>query len=448
MYIDNNDFSAYDCILFRTALSDPKLFDILNKFKVLSNNKLIKLSEMLYSYYKKNKSLPDFEYFKDLIPDKPGYEDITKTIEINDATLQAFHDTVHKLSFQSAVINIAENALNADKDYTTENLIKDVRNATYEYQDKVDDRFELSSYKSILDIVRKHRERKERYLSSGYKHIDEVLNTGGWKPGNTYCVMGLTGTGKSIFLCNFAVQSMKSGYKTLYISTEMDHIKICDRILCSYFGEESLEAVGLRVQNLMKAQEEIMGIIEVIKVHPNDTSCSDIQSEIDNMSNKPDIVIIDYADELRATEKVANEYDKHGIVASDLKRLAEINNMPVITATQTNRTAEGQDGGTKDWVGMYAVADSQKKVRILDVLFSIKQTIKDKDRHQIYLDVVKNRYGRCGIQLPFKINYKTMRITEDNTVQDFKNIAKALQHKESEQKSIIDIKRKEGKKVL
>ena len=151
MYIDNNDFSAYDCILFRTALSDPKLFDILNKFKVLSNNKLIKLSEILYSYYKKNKSLPDFEYFKDLIPDKPGYEDITKTIEINDATLQAFHDTVHKLSFQSAVINIAENALNADKDYTTENLIKDVRNATYEYQDKVDDRFELSTYKSILD---------------------------------------------------------------------------------------------------------------------------------------------------------------------------------------------------------------------------------------------------------------------------------------------------------
>ena len=139
----------------------------------MSNNKLIKLSEILYSYYKKNKSLPDFEYFKELIPDKSGY------------------------------------------------------------QDKVDDRFELSSYQSILDIVRKHRERKERYLSSGYKHIDKVLNTGGWKPGSTYCVMGLTGTGKSIFLCNFAVQSMKSRYETLYIFTEMDHIQIYDRILLS-----------------------------------------------------------------------------------------------------------------------------------------------------------------------------------------------------------------------
>ncbi len=247
--------------------------------------------------------------------------------------------------------------------------------------------------------------------------------------------------------CNFAVQSMKSGYKILYISTEMDHIQIYDRILRSYFGDESLEAVGLRVQN-MNFQEEIMGIIEVIKVHPNDTSCNDIQNEIDNMSNKPDIVIIDYADELRATEKVANEYDKHGIVASDLKRLAEINNMPVITATQTNRTAEGQDGGTKDWVGMYAVADSQKKVRILDVLFSIKQTITDKNRNQIYLDVVKNRYGRVGIQIPFNINYKTMRITEDNSVQDFKNIEKVHHHKESEQKSIVDIKRKDGEIVL
>ncbi len=122
--------------------------------------------------------------------------------------------------------------------------------------------------------------------------------------------------------------------------------------------------------------------------------------------------------------------------------------MPVITATQTNRTAEGQDGGTKDWVGMYAVADSQKKVRILDVLFSIKQTIKDKDRNQIYLDVVKNRYGRVGIQLPFNINYKTMRIVEDNSEQDFKNIEKVLHHKESGQKSIIDIKRKDGEIVL
>ncbi len=86
--------------------------------------------------------------------------------------------------------------------------------------------------------------------------------------------------------CNFAVQSMKSGYKILYISTEMDHIQIYDRILRSYFGKESLEAAGLRVQNMMNAQEEIMGIIEVIKVHPHDTSCSDIQSEIANMSKK------------------------------------------------------------------------------------------------------------------------------------------------------------------
>ena len=95
--------------------------------------------------------------------------------------------------------------------------------------------------------------------------------------------------------------------------------------------------------------------------------------------------------------------------------MAEINNLPVITATQTNRAAEdSENGGTKKWVGMSAIADSSKKIRLVDMLLSITQSTNDKVGNILNLLVLKNRFGQSNTKISFLINYQTMRIEELN----------------------------------
>jgi KaiC/GvpD/RAD55 family RecA-like ATPase len=226
-----------------------------------------------------------------------------------------------------------------------------------------------------------------------------------WRQKTLTSIIGLSGVGKSIFLVNFARDNLENGYNVLYISTEMDEVDILERLAKSLYRVLDEREVILK--------EAIpIGKLSIQKVHPYDTTYLDIQGIIDTLGWKPDIVYIDYADELKSHEEAKSEYDAQGIIYSGLKKLAEMNDIPVVTATQTNRTAEAEGGGTKKYIGYAAVADSSKKIRLADTLFSIIQSPCDKDMGIISLTVIKNRKNTSGQKMPFDINYSKMRIEE------------------------------------
>jgi hypothetical protein len=266
----------------------------------------------------------------------------------------------------------------------------------------------VTCHNDIVAALRRVEENKNQYLTTSIKSLAKALNDDehkAWRQKTLTSILGLSGIGKSIFLINFARDSMENGYSVLYISTEMDQIDILERLAKSLYKSKDEREI------ILKPALEF-GKLAIHKVHPYDTTYFDIQGIIDNLGWKPDIIYIDYADELLAHEKAASEYDAQGVIYSGLKTLAEINNTPVVTATQTNRTAADEQGGTKKHVGYAAVADSSKKIRLADTLFSIIQTASEKDLGVISLSVIKNRKNTSGQNLPFNIDYRMMRIDE------------------------------------
>lgn len=266
----------------------------------------------------------------------------------------------------------------------------------------------ISCHGDMLKALKRVSENHDRWLKTNIKSLAQALNDDevlAWRQRTLTSIIGLSGVGKSIFLINFARDNLENGYNVLYISTEMDEIDILERLAKSLYRVTDEREVVLK-------SEIPIGKLSIHKVHPHDTTYLDIQGIIDALEWKPDIIYIDYADELKSHEKANSEYDAQGIIYSGLKILAEMNDIPVVTATQTNRTAEGDEGGTKKHVGYAAVADSSKKIRLADTLFSIIQSIDDKKMGLISLSVVKNRKNTSGQKLPFNINYKQMRIQE------------------------------------
>lgn len=305
--------------------------------------------------------------------------------------------------------------------------------------------FNPGSCQDIIDMFKKiEAAEEESKLRTLWPRLDETVG-GGLRKGSTYMYMGLSGIGKSIFLSNIARSvwfgdAFSSGKDVLYITTEMNEVQTSDRIVRSAFKAYNMKQAKEKMMLYVKNKTEIKWAhLDVIKVHPNDTSCDDIQKIISELSYKPELIIIDYFDELKASAASASDYDKHGLVAADLKKLAEVNECPVVSATQTNRGGANANGsGTKETMSQADISDSHKKVRTLDVLLGITQTEDMKDDESgtgtYIIQFVKNRYGANGKKILYNIDYKSMRLDEVSyTSKD----EKAPSKKEKVEKEVI-----------
>ena len=390
--------------IIKTGLLNPEIIPDILASSLLEEKSAKKLKRV-YDIYLKNKKMPSPSLLNGIFNFNLG--------EINEADTE----TVYQLLCESNIVDYVcslEERLHSGEPVLPEDVHSLERRYIKDYGNKAENRFTVQSFEDLLHLKKEMDAKEEEFVETGFKSINDLTKgnnkelTGGWRPGSLYTIMGLSGYGKSIFLSNFARDSWSLNNNVLYISTEMDHLDTYDRILKSFYRVENFDDIVL-----LKDRQFPSGRIEVVKVHPNDTTYLDIQNIIDGLNWKPDVLYIDYADELKCHEKSNSEYEGQGIIYAGLKKLAEVNRLPVITATQTNRGAEdGENGGTKKWVGMGAIADSTKKIRLVDMLFSITQSVNEKKEHILNLIILKNRFGQSNTRISFSINYQTMRIEE------------------------------------
>jgi len=379
---------------------------------------------LVYEQYKKTNKIISLDLAKSVF-------DIN-TLETNEADLEYAYQQLEQWN----VLQFLNKAV--DKQETSWQEIETLQNKYKKtYGDKTKSSTSFSSYEDIDKIYKDFQQTTIDTISTGYPSFDTMLNEQkGWMRKGLYSVMGLSGYGKSIFLTNFARSSFQNNQKVLYISTEMTEPEINERFFKSLTNKTTFQEAFLHIQKYKLKYE---GSFQVIKIDPYDATVNDIQNIIDKVEVKPDILYIDYADELLPDVKVNSEYDAQGNVYSRLKKLANENNIPVITATQTNRTAEAENGGTKTYVGFGAIADSSKKIRLVDGLFSIIQQNGDREENKIYLQIVKNRKSKSGEMLEFNIDYSTMRINESGIVPLKDIIKKNRDSKIQEKKSTLNM---------
>lgn len=380
----------------------PDLLEWVRKLGV--SDSLSKQLDTLEKVYKENKQFPALETLKQ-------YWDIDTNISDADVSfLLTDVESYQKKKFVESLYADKENLSIEEVNSRWKKLVPDTnkREVTEFQVDNVNDLFAI--WKNIED------ESNIGKIPSGYSAINEKIE-GGFKNGSSICWLGPSGSGKTLWLCNEAANIWHGQEKrVLYISTEMNEKAIFSRIMRSAFNSSTQNMVK-SLTSIQTSKQYPWPQIKVIKVHPNDTNCNEIQERIDQLDWKPEVIVIDYFDEIRATEKSANEYDKHGIVASDIKKLAEVNNCPVITATQANRSALDEGGGSKEIVSAVNIGDSYKKVRTLDLLLCIIQPkfLKSVNKYELYID--KNRYGPSNTSVgQFDIDWDTMKITSSNTL--------------------------------
>jgi replicative DNA helicase len=225
---------------------------------------------------------------------------------------------------------------------------------------------------------------------------------GGLGPGELGVIVAPSGVGKTWVLCALGAAAVKAGMNVVHYSLELSEHYVGQRY-DTVFTQIPSGDLKNRKEDVLQKIKKLKGRLLIKYFPPKGISARNIESHIEKMTaagNKPDLVIIDYADLLLSTtNKSESTYGEQGGVYIELRGMGGMLGIPVWTASQTNRSAIDSEVIEAD-----KVADSYAKVMNADFIMSISRKSKDKLNNTARFHVMKNRFGPDGLTFPSKMD--------------------------------------------
>lgn len=241
------------------------------------------------------------------------------------------------------------------------------------------------------------------------------ITNGGLPNKSVMVLLGGTGTGKSLFLTHMATDFMMQGLQVLYITMEMSEEKIEERIDANLLDISIGELLGVNKERyynaVKKKRTQTMGNI-ITKEYPTASAhAGHFRFLLNELKLKkeytPDVVIVDYLNICASSRMKAgtDSYTLIKAVTEELRGLAQEFNLPILTATQTNRS-----GYRASDVELTDISESFGTAATADIVVAIIATDEFDELNQIGVKAVKNRYGIIGELYKMNIEKDKMRL--------------------------------------
>ncbi|MEC7609776.1 MAG: DnaB-like helicase C-terminal domain-containing protein, partial [Verrucomicrobiota bacterium] len=141
----------------------------------------------------------------------------------------------------------------------------------------------------------------------------------------------------------------------------------------------------------------------IIKEYPT-RSCSVnmIRNHIEKLKLRgfiPSMIVIDYADIMKSSKSYDSIRHELMLVYEELRQLSQDFNLPIWTASQSNRAGSGADV-----VGLENMSEAYGKAMVADCVITLARKPEEKASGLARLFVAKNRAGRDGLIFPIRID--------------------------------------------
>ena len=267
----------------------------------------------------------------------------------------------------------------------------------------------IKNWNDVQNILKEVADTSEA-SPTGYDMLDSegVLN-GGFRPKELEVIAANSGVGKTLMLCNLAVNFALSGKSVMYISMETSAARLTSRVVANlldvsttninYNISEDSEEIKKQWENNVKA---IPGELRIKEFATNSMSANQIETYLldmkKNIKFNPDIVCVDYLSICRPNDrKISKEnsyiYDK--TIAEDLRAMAYHLDCVVITGAQINRDGL-KDGATKTIITTEDIANSLGIEYTADFILTLSMDKVHQKAGQLMAYVAKNRNNEKG----------------------------------------------------
>jgi replicative DNA helicase len=390
-------------------------------------------------YFSEYTDLPTLAFFKAELSKES--DTLIKTEVVNtlrevftrikaDSDLQYVRDSLVEFS----VHQLLKSAILKSVDYLQEDRYDEIKSA-------IDHAMRAGQAKNLgldwkKDIELRLTRLARNTVATGWLPIDEAMD-GGLAAGELGVIVAPSGIGKSWALSAIGANALKNGKKVIHYSLELNENYVGIRYDTIFTGIEPSK-IPMNIPVVKKAIEQITGEI-IIKFYPTKSiTCNTITSHVQQLHAlgfTPDIIIIDYADLLRSTERSDTRHQELGAIYEQLRCLAGELNIPIWTASQSQRSSIQDDVIQAD-----KIAESYNKVMTADFLLSISRKLEDKVNHTGRVHIMKNRFGPDGQTFPMHMNPSRgiIEIYDENSSQGVLLKKKMLNGEETMKKNLAE----------
>jgi replicative DNA helicase len=390
------------------------------------------------------------------------HQSFVESVVVDSIDHETFADIVRQVRMRKKIKALFENydelagVLNVIRDGTFDSL--DDLVGTYEttikllYQNLMDNQRQMTMESSVSldfandDYAAAVDQIKKKYLdgsrtSTGFKNLDLFFG-GGFAPSREYIFAGTSGSGKSTLMTNMIAKSAqakngppRSNVKDLHNTTKIKHVYIyvtmentADETLMRMYQDimsmtetELLKKLRSGEINSDNMKSQIMEKIEpngctiVMKYYPalsiSPVDIMGIVDEVESTYGKGTVagLYIDYLD-LLTTD---SPYDLYRMelakITLSLKSLAIQYNIPVITATQLNRSAYRVEN-SKD-LGSDQLGESIKKVEHSDAIIVLHK-VHVNGRDKVIGKITKFRSGSSGYSIEAPVEFDKYQFSD------------------------------------
>ena len=282
-------------------------------------------------------------------------------------------------------------------------------------------------------------------VSTGWKDIDRKLY-GGFERGGLNIFAGQSGSGKSLFLQNLAINWAQMGKNVVYISLELSE-KLCsmriDAMIANYGTNEVLKNIDDIAMRLGSFQKRTKGNLR-IKQMKNGCTANDIRAYIKEVEvqtgEKVDAILLDYLDlcmPMSVRVSPSDMFVKDKYVSEELRNLAMDLDILFCTASQLNRSSHEEIEFDHSHI-----SGGISKINTADNVFGIfvTPTMKENGRYQIQFLKTRSSSG-VGSKVDLKFNIKSLRIEDlDEDDAGATEVSTASMIDQLKQKSVLNSK--------
>jgi len=252
-------------------------------------------------------------------------------------------------------------------------------------------------------------------VSTGWPTLDKRL-FGGMNRGELNIFAGGSGSGKSLFMQNIAINWATAGLNGVYLSLELSE-GLCamrmDSMVANVSTKEvfkELDTVEMKIKMVGKKSGALR-----IKYMPAQSNVNQIRSYLKELQiqtgMKLDFIMVDYLDLVMPVSAKVSPNDlfvKDKYVSEELRNLARELNILMITASQLNRGAVEEIEFDHSHI-----AGGLSKINTADNVFGIftSRAMRERGRYQLQLMKTRSSSG-VGTKVDLEYDLETLRITD------------------------------------
>jgi RecA/RadA recombinase len=252
-------------------------------------------------------------------------------------------------------------------------------------------------------------------VSTGWLSLDKLLY-GGFNRGELNIFAGGSGSGKSLFMQNIAVnwvlQGLNGVYITLELSEELTGMRI-DSMLTNVASKDifkDIDNVEMKINMIKRKSGELQ-----IKYMPAQSNVNDIRAYLKELQIKTgrriDFVMLDYMDLLMPVSAKVSPSDlfvKDKYVAEEVRNLAKELKILLVTAAQLNRSAVEEIEFDHSHI-----SGGISKINTADNLFGIftSRAMREHGRYQIQCMKTRSSSG-VGQKVDLEFDIDSLRIRD------------------------------------